>query len=126
MTVDFTTREVVRYRPSETLLYGTPPLERAAQPDADINALKAAVFGTFLEVEQPAVSTADALTAELAHFIDCVRTGATPRVDGHAAVRALGAAESVLASVAAHRWDARAEGAVGAFPVLAARRRKAG
>ncbi|MCA9072508.1 MAG: Gfo/Idh/MocA family oxidoreductase, partial [Planctomycetaceae bacterium] len=38
--VDFTSREVVHYRPSETLLYGTPPVERAAQPGADIEQLK--------------------------------------------------------------------------------------
>jgi len=41
----------------------------------------------------------DAYTAELAHFVDCARTGATPAVTGHDARAALGIALACITSV---------------------------
>ena len=126
VNVDLSSREVVRYRPSETLLYGTPPLERAAQPGADIEQLKAAVFGTFIEVTRPAVLPGDALTAELADFVAAAAGGHQPVVDGHAALRALQAAADVLTAVERHQWDGHALGAVGPHIRQPQIRRKAG
>ena len=47
------------------------------------------------------MSSADALTAELADWAACCRTGATPRVDGRTAVAALELADWVLEEIAA-------------------------
>lgn len=119
VSIDFTSREVVAYSPSDALLYGTSPLERARQPGADIGRLKEEIFGTFLKVHTPPVPKTDALTAELSSFVDCVRTGRRPLVGGEEALAAMSAAEQVLESVAAHRWDGEAGGMVGPFARVA-------
>jgi myo-inositol 2-dehydrogenase/D-chiro-inositol 1-dehydrogenase len=51
----------------------------------------------------------DAYTAELAHFVDCARTGATPEVTGHDARAALAVAVAAITSVTEHRPVALAE-----------------
>lgn len=124
--VDFTSREVVHYRPSETLLYGTPPVERAAQPGADIDQLKRDVFGTFLDVVTPEVSDADALTAELASFAQAVETNARPECDGKQALLAMQIADRVLQAVNSHRWDGHSHGKVGPHFRMAKERKRAG
>jgi predicted dehydrogenase len=113
--VDFSSREVVHYFPSKRLLAGDSPLTRAKQPGADIDQLKSEIFGEYLHVVRPEVSKADALTAELASFVDCVLNEQTPVVDGHAALTAMQAAERVLNAVAAHRWNGRGVGPIGPF-----------
>lgn len=115
VTVDFTSREVTSYSPSETLLYGTPPLERARKAGANIEALKQDVFGTFLKVDTPEVSSADALTAELSSFVEAIRTQSAPIVGGLQALQAMQVAERVLEAVNAHEWDGSQHGAVGPF-----------
>ncbi|MEX2287704.1 MAG: Gfo/Idh/MocA family oxidoreductase [Planctomycetaceae bacterium] len=115
VTVDFTSREVVAYRPSEALLYGMSPLQRARQPGADVERLKSEIFGTFLKVERPAVPQTDALTAELESFVDCVRNERRPLVDGQTALRAMQLADQILASVHSHQWEGHAGGAIGPF-----------
>ena len=77
--------------------------------------MKSEIFGQYLRVERPEVPATDALTAELTSFADCVIRGRTPIVDGHAALAALEAADRVLQSVAAHRWNGRETGPIGPF-----------
>jgi predicted dehydrogenase len=115
LTVDFTSREVVHYSPSQRLLAGDSPLDRAKMAGADIDQLKREIFGEFLHVDRPEVSKADALTAELASFVDCVLNEQAPVVDGAAALAAMEAADLVLKSVAAHRWNGRETGPLGPF-----------
>jgi predicted dehydrogenase len=115
ITVDFTSREVVHYSASQRLLAGDSPLGRAKMPGADIDQLKRDIFGDYLRVDRPEVSKADALTAELASFVDCVLNEQTPVVDGVAALAAMEAADRVLKAVAAHRWNGRETGPVGPF-----------
>lgn len=55
----------------------------------------------------------DQLTAELKHFIDCVRTGRRPRVTGEDGRDALELAERVLKALREHKWEGEAEGPVG-------------
>ena len=124
--IDFTTREVVRYSPSDALRYGTPLLERASQPGADIEHLKQSIFGTFLEITRPAVAELDALTAELTSFVECVRHRSEPVCDGHQALQAMQVADQILESVATHQWDGHAEGAIGPLVQTPAPLRKAG
>lgn len=47
----------------------------------------------------------DALTAELNHFLDSVRRGIKPEVDGVAGRAAVEAAEKVVAAIRAHKWQ---------------------
>lgn len=111
--IDFTSADVTAYRRSELLKFGPSPLERARQPGADVEQLKADVFGKYLRVEKPEVVKGDALTDELAEFVSCVRTGRTPQVDGTAAVRAMEVADRILESVASHQWHDTPTGQVG-------------
>ena len=55
----------------------------------------------------------DQLTSELRHFVDCVKTGNTPRVTGEDGRDALAIAERVLASLRAHQWNGTADDRVG-------------
>ena len=102
--VDFTARTVKNYRPGPELFQGPSPVQQSLMPGADVDALKQKVFGSFIEVEELTVPDADALTAELAHFADCVRTGATPECDGWKAVAALELADRIGQSVRSHNW----------------------
>ncbi len=113
VAADLTSRQVVRFAPSDALLAGDSPLDRAARPGANIDELKASLFGRDLTVEEPAVSDADALTAELSNFVDCCRTGRTPRVDGNEALAALAVADRVIAGIARHQWDGHPAGLAG-------------
>ena len=54
-----------------------------------------------------------ALTAELALFLDCVRHGSRPLVDGETALEALLAADRVLGQIASHQWEGHPSGAIG-------------
>jgi predicted dehydrogenase len=124
VTVDFSSREVVCYAPSARLLGGDSPLARAARPGADIEQLKSEIFAGYIDVQRPAVPPGDALTAELQDFVDCVREGRRPLVDGQAALAAMDAADQVLQGIFAHRWNGAAPGPVGPFlnPSIADRR----
>jgi predicted dehydrogenase len=114
-SVDFSSREVVTYKPSETLLFGASPLERARVPGADIEQLKRDIFEAYLKVARPEVPKSDALTDEIASFVDCVRRSATPLVGGREALAAMELADEILQCVAAHQWDGDVAGAVGPF-----------
>lgn len=113
VNADLTSRAVNRFAPSDELLAGDSPLDRAKRPGANIDELKAGLFGQDLKLETHSVSSADALTAELADFIDCCRTGRTPRVSGTDALAALAAADRVLSSIARHQWEGTANGLTG-------------
>jgi predicted dehydrogenase len=115
VSLDFGSREVIAYAPSERLLGGESLLDRARRPGADIERLKAEIFTDYLRTERPTVPTSDALTAELSSFAECVTGGQTPRVDGRAALAAMQTAERVLQSIAVHRWNGTAAGPIGPF-----------
>ena len=104
VNVDLQSREVTSYSPTEALRYGRSPLELAREPGADIEQLKADIFGRFIEVDKAAVAEGDALTAELEEFVDCVRTGRKPACSGAEALDALKVADMILKSVADHDW----------------------
>ena len=122
VNIDFHERTITSFAPTETLLYGTPPTERAMQPGADIACLKADVFERFIQVKQLPVSSADALTLELESFLDCIQTGEPPIVGGVEAVRAMRVADAVLKSVADHQWDGTAAGPIGPHAQFASMR----
>ena len=76
--------------------------------------LKDDVFGRYLQVlNLDADRKGDQLTAELKHFLDCVRTGNQPRVTGRDGRNALELAERVLTALRNHQWEGAAEGPLG-------------
>ena len=52
------------------------------------------------QVRVPELSTTPPLTAECAHFLDCIRTGRTPHADGRAGLAAVRVLEAVERSIA--------------------------
>ena len=127
VTVDLHQRTVQRFSPSETLFQGTSPLEQAAQPGADLEALKKEVFGRFIHSETLAVEQngVDALTQELREFTHCVVSGQSPHVNGAQALEAMIVAGKVLEQVASHQWDGNPHGPIGAYPFVTTPLRKA-
>lgn len=103
--IDLASREVTRYTPSARLKFGADPLDRAREPGADIEKLKQEIFGTYIEVQKPAVAACDQLTEELLAFTDSVRTRRPPVVSGEAALEAMKVARRVLDQVAAAPWN---------------------
>jgi predicted dehydrogenase len=58
----------------------------------------------FYSIQEVKLAEEEPLGAELRSFLDCVRKGAEPLVPGEHGVRAMKAAETVLAEMRAHRW----------------------
>jgi predicted dehydrogenase len=113
--IDFVTRKLTLVQQSAELReHGL----RAEQLDAAAKArLKDEVFGRYLQVlNLDADRKFDQLTAELKHFIDCVRTGHAPRVTGRDGRDALELAERVLAALRAHPWEGSTVGPHGPQP----------
>lgn len=113
VTVDLHQRQVTRQAPTESLLFGTSPVELARQPQADVEQMKKDVFGHWIHTDKLPVAGGDALTLELEHFLHCIETGGQPLVGGQEAVAAMRLAEQVLESVARHEWYGQASGPVG-------------
>jgi len=110
--IDFVSRKLTLVQQSpEVRQFGL----RADRMDPAARArLKDEVFGRHLQVlNVDGDRKGDQLTAELRHFVDCVRTGRPPRVTGEDGREALALAERVLASVRTHAWEGRADGPVG-------------
>jgi predicted dehydrogenase len=112
--VDFAQRTVRVVRPSPAVLDGAVDVaaltagqtaEAAAQPDSF---LAEHLPSTLLPVEQ-----GNALADEQAEFVASIREGRAPLVSGRRGRAALAAAEQVLQSIAAHRWEGRADGPQG-------------
>jgi predicted dehydrogenase len=103
--VDLQTRQVEAYAPSLALQSGPSPVSLAMMPGANVEQLKADVFGRFITAESLNVSGADALTAELREFVNCVRTGGRPSCSGAEAILALDVAEAVLSELRICRWN---------------------
>ena len=115
--IDFVSRKLTLVQPGdEVRRHGLRPERMDAGSRAR---LKDEVFGRYLQVRQiDEDRKGDQLTAELRHFVDCVRSGRRPRVTGEDGRDALGLAERVLAAVRAHQWEGRPDGptGLGGFP----------
>lgn len=96
VSVDFHAREVTCFEPTERLRHGPSPVELAAHPAADIDRLKNEIFGSFLKISRPEIPPTDALTAELRHFVHCIRTQEQPLVSGTEALQAVQVATEIL------------------------------
>jgi predicted dehydrogenase len=94
-----------------------------AQPAVHLGRTKlvpAELFGRHLQVQEWDCPGGDQLTNELQDFVRCVRTGATPRVDGAAGREAVALASAVLDALRRHAWEGDATGPAGPWQVPAA------
>jgi predicted dehydrogenase len=110
--IDFVTRKLVLVQRSEEIRrHGL----RVDHLDAAAKArLKDEVFGRYLQVlNLDGDRKGDQLTAELKHFVDCVRTGNRPRVSGTDGRDALELAERVLTALRNHPWEGTSHGPLG-------------
>ncbi len=105
VTADLHTRTVSAYTAGPDLLAGQLPYDLGRQVGADIPKLKSEMFSRFLPTDSPTIEADDALTLELRSFLECIRAGSTPLVDGVAGLKAIELADAILQSVSAHRWD---------------------
>ncbi len=105
VTADLHTRTLTSFGAAPDLLAGQLPYDLGRVRGADINQLKSEMFSRFIQTESPTIEAVDALTLELRSFLNCVRSGSTPEVDGVAGLKAVELAEAILQSVSAHRWD---------------------
>ena len=112
--IDFVTRKLILVQMSEEVRRNGLRVEALDQ--AARARLKDDLFGRYLQVlNLDGDRKGDQLTAELKHFLDCVRTGNQPRVTGRDGRNALELAERVLAALHAHQWEGEgaAEGPLG-------------
>jgi predicted dehydrogenase len=67
--------------------------------------LKLELFGRHVQVQELDCNAGDQLSRELQDFVQAVRTGRRPRVDGTAGRDALALACRILDSLRAHSWE---------------------
>src|SRR5262245_60480104 len=110
--IDFVTRKLTLVQQTEEVRrHGI----RVEHLDAAAKArIKDELFGRYLQVlNLDGDRKGDQLTAELKHFVDCVRTGNRPRVSGRDGRDALELAERVLTAMRNHPWEGSADGPLG-------------
>jgi predicted dehydrogenase len=109
-SIDFAARKTTLVRPSETVL------ERRFDVDAlgpEQLQHKEQILEELLPREEIQAEAVDALSLELADFLESIRTPRLPRVTGEDGRDAVAVAEQILDRVAAHAWDDRLDGPVG-------------
>lgn len=100
-TIDFGQRRVEYVQPSATLRHMDI---RCLDPGA-LNQFREHWFSKCFDSQVLDFQGVDQLTAELRHFVDCVREQQTPRVSGVDGLAAMELAERVLASLRQHAWE---------------------
>jgi len=109
--VDFSTRKLTLMQSSdEVRRQGLDP--RRLDP-ASLARLKDELFSRHLQLMELDRNQGDQLTRELQHFVQCVRTGATPRVSAVDGRNAIELAQRILHAMRTHRWNGRADGPAG-------------
>ncbi len=109
--VDFAARTATLVRPSETL--------RRRQFDVDaltpgqVDYYRQHFAEEHLPKEKLTFDAVDALALEQDDFVESIRNGREPQVNGEAGRDALAVAEQILARIDAHCWDASLDGPAG-------------
>jgi predicted dehydrogenase len=101
--VDFAARKLTLVQPSEQVRrHGLDP---ARLDPASRARIREELFTRHLELTTVDGKAQDQLTCELQDFINCVRTGQTPRVSGEDGLAAIGVAEQILQSIHANAGE---------------------
>jgi predicted dehydrogenase len=109
--IDFVRKHLSLVQPSQELRQRH--LDARQMPRGQRDQLKDQIFTRYLQTLELDCNRGDQLTSELEHFVNCVRTGMQPRVNGEAARDAIALAERVLHSIRTHRWDNSPDGPIG-------------
>ena len=109
--LDFRERRLTLLQPTEELRQRH---NGAKKPDAAAQArLKDEWYSRYLEKLELHRPEGDQLTAELQHFVTCVREQKQPRVSGREGLTAMALAMRILESMRTHPWEGNAHGATG-------------
>jgi len=101
VTVDTLAKEAWIYRTTPQLASALEKLPR----DRDLSiADLASIPKEFYSIQEVKLPEEEPLARELVSFIECVTAGREPVVPGEHGVRAMKAAETILAEMRAHRW----------------------
>ncbi|HMP04591.1 MAG TPA: Gfo/Idh/MocA family oxidoreductase [Gemmatales bacterium] len=117
--IDFGQRQVEYIQPTSRL---TATDVRQLAP-ADLATFRERLFADALETQSLDLKEGDQLTAELRHFLDCVRQGRTPMVSGVDGLEAVTLAERIVAAIRFHAWTGDPHGCVGPCDLPAPRGR---
>jgi predicted dehydrogenase len=109
--LDFYQRHATIIQPSEKVK--SDGLDFSKLDLSMVGLLKEKLFGHYLEIREFSSKEGDQLTAELQHFVDCVRTGRQPKVTGEDGRNAVALALRIQAKINAHQWNGTADGPVG-------------
>ena len=108
VTADWALRRVTLMQPSDHVRrHGLHP---GRLDPASRNRLREDLFSRHLQMLELDGGTVDQLTAELEHFLQCVRTGARPRVSGEDGRDAIAAAALILDKIHRHPWNGHPAG----------------
>jgi len=108
VSVDFSTRKLTLMQPSEDVRrHGLDP--RKLDPAA-LARMKDDLFSRHLQVAELDRNHGDQLTRELQHFVQCVQSGATPRVSAADGCEAIALAHRIVHCMRTHQWDSGTEG----------------
>jgi predicted dehydrogenase len=103
--IDFGNRSVTVVTPSAEVRSGEFEYESLSAEEKA--AFTDRVFSDILRLESLEVEPRNALADELRDFVDCVRTGAAPRVTGRDGRDALAVVEAIFKAMRAPRWQIR-------------------
>jgi predicted dehydrogenase len=112
--IDFASRSSTLVRPDSAIADRRLDLDSLASQDAD--GRQRALEG-LLPRERRQSEPVDALLLELNDFVESIRHGRAPRVPGEQGRDAVALAERILAKIAAHAWDDKADGLVGPLAI---------
>lgn len=105
VSADLQTRKVTSWKPCAAIAANPGMVHDIVSATPNPLTLKDEVFTKWMKKEEHQASSADALTAELRDFVDCIRTGSTPQVPGEAAVAAMEVADRVLSGLSLWSWQ---------------------
>jgi predicted dehydrogenase len=109
--LDFAKKRVTLVQPSDALrAHGLDPSKLDPASRARI---KEELFGRHLETVTIEGKSQDQLTCELREFVDCVQTGASPRVGASAGRAAVALAERIIGGLRSHSWTGNVSGPAG-------------
>jgi predicted dehydrogenase len=117
VSIDFSTRRTTHIQRSSRVTEGQFAPERLNP--AERQHLQQHFFDELLPTTELESPPNNALLEEQRDFVESIRLGRNPRVDGAAGLAAVQLAEQVLQAIAAHRWEQiAAETAHGAGPTI--------
>lgn len=105
VNADLHARTVQHFKPEARFAANPGLVHSIAASTPDPRTLKDSVFGEWIQSQTTQADACDAMELELRDFINCIRTGSTPRVTGSDAVDAMVVADQVLESLRAWSYQ---------------------